>query len=448
MAKPKLLKDKHAVVMGLGRFGGGMGVTRYLLDQGATVTLTDKASQEELAQPLAGLGNRRRLKLALGGHDTTILDDADMLVVNPAVPRPWDNPFIRAAQDRGAEITTEIEIAYRLLDPQRVVAITGSSGKSTTSAMTVEALTTFDLEGAILGGNIGGSLLDQLREIRRGPDIVLELSSAMIHWLWGDHRPDPPPAPKVACVTNFSPNHLDWHGDEDHYRASKRRLLEILPPTSTAVLGQSVADWADCTKAQVRIVRNAEAINGLTVPGRHNAYNAACAHACAMALLPDADPEWLADSICAFEGLPHRLNLCHETGDIRFYNDSKCTTPGATLLAVEALSDQYRPNQIHLIAGGYDKGSDLTPIAALAPSLAGLYTIGATGPALAAAAASNAHPCKTLEAAMKTVLDRVKPGDAVLLSPACASWDQFTNYELRGRHFTQLARERTGATTW
>lgn len=447
MPKPRTrsYQGKHAIVMGLGRFGGGLGVTRYLLAQGATVTLTDMATAEELAEPLSQLGTHSRLKLALGGHDPALLDGAGLLVVNPAVPRPWENPLITAATERGIETTTEIEIAYRLLNPDRVIAITGSSGKSTTSAMTAKALTPFDPDGAILAGNIGGSLLDQLHEIRRGADIVLELSSAMIHWLWGEDRPNPPSAPKVACVTNYAPNHLDWHGSEDHYRASKQRLLEILPPTTTAVLGESVANWAERIQAAVRIVRDAEAIDNLIVPGKHNAINAACALACATALRPEADPDLLTDSIRGFEGLPHRLNLCVDTDTLRFYDDSKCTTPGATLLAVEAIREQFRPDQIHLIAGGYDKGSDLSPVAALAPSLAGLYTIGATGPALAAAAASNTHPCQTLEIAMKTIMDHARPGDAVLLSPACASWDQFTNYEHRGQRFAQLARELTGA---
>lgn len=439
MKQSKVYLGQHALVMGLGRFGGGLGVTRYLLQSGARVTLNDQADADTLAEPLRELGTHKKLTIALGGHDPDLLDGIDLLVVNPAVPRPWEHPFIRAAQDRGIRITTEIEIAYRLLDPNRVVAITGSSGKSTTSTMTYYALTAFDPCGAIVGGNIGGSLLEQLNEIDPQTDIVLELSSAMIHWLWGDDRPDPPPAPKVACVTNFSPNHLDWHASEEHYRASKQRLLEILPASSTAVLGETIADWASFTKAQVRIVKQSEALGGLSVPGSHNAMNAAYALACAMALHPDSDPEWLTDSILDFAGLPHRLHLCVETDTVRFYDDSKCTTPAATLLAVEALAEQCRTDQIHLIAGGYDKGSDLSPIAHLAPDLAGLYTIGTTGPAIAAAAPSNAHECSTLEQAMATIAEHTKPGDVVLLSPGCASWDQFTNYEARGQQFEELA---------
>ncbi len=446
-------KDKRAVVMGLGRFGGGLGVTRFLLDRGARVTLTDRAGADELAQPLAQLGRRPHLDIALGPHEPGLLDYADILIVNPAVPAPWRHPFITAARQRGITITTEIEIAYRFLDPGRVIAVTGSAGKSTTSAMTHHILahhdsqTSRDREEAILGGNIGGSLLTRLDRIAPDALIVLELSSAMIHWLWGDDQTDPPAPPRVACVTSYAPNHLDWHESEQHYRRAKQRLIEILPLSSTAILTEPLADWGPLTRARTQMVPPSQAIPGCAVPGAHNAINAACALAAARAMLPGADPALLTDSVRTFPALPHRLNRCHEANGVAYYDDSKCTVPGATLLAIEALSEHYRPDQIHLIAGGYDKGSVLTPIAGLAPALAGLYTIGDTGPAIARAAVSNAFPSETLERAMHTVIERAAPGDAVLLSPGCASWDQFTNYEQRGERFTALARQLTGQPT-
>lgn len=447
------LKDKHALVMGLGRFGGGLGVTRHLLAHGALVTLSDRASADQLAEPLAQLGQHPNLRIIHGLHEPHLLDDADILVVNPAVPTPWDNPFVRAARQRGITVTTEIEIAYRLLNPDRVIAVTGSAGKSTTSAMTHHILTNRDPQGAVLGGNIGGSLLSRLDDITPDTTVVLELSSAMIYWLWGNDQTgqtdqtDQPPPPKVACITSYAPNHLDWHGNETHYRRAKQRLIEILPPTSTAILTHPLADWAPLTRAQTRIITQSDAIKGCTIPGTHNALNAACAIACASVMYPEADYVSLADAARTFPALPHRLNLCHRANAIAFYDDSKCTVPGATLLAVQALQEQLRPGQIHLIVGGHDKGSDLTPVATLAPSLAGLYTIGLTGPTIAKAAPSNAFECQTLERAMHTIIDRALPGDAVLLSPACASWDQFTNYQQRGDRFTALARQLTGQPT-
>lgn len=434
---------QRVVVMGLGRFGGGLGVTRYLLERGAAVTLTDRATAGELQEPLAQLGDHEALTLALGGHDPAILDDADTLVVNPAVPRPWEDVFISAARQRGLSITTEIEIVYRLLNPQRVIAVTGSAGKSTTSAMTHHALARMGHD-AVLGGNIGGSLLTRIAELTPDTIVVLELSSAMIHWLWGDRGDSSPPnpPPRVACVTNYAPNHLDWHADEAHYKASKQKLIQILPPDAHAVLTEPIAQWARLSRAQARVVTPADAIGGCAVPGAHNALNAACAVACASAVLGDVSQvPALASAVRSFTGLPHRLSLCARQGGVEYYNDSKCTTPQAALLAIEALTQRFNSSRIHLIAGGYDKGADLSHVAALAPRLAGLYAIGATGPALVERAPSNARLCATLDQAMGEIAPRLREGDAVLLSPACASWDQFNNYEQRGERFAQLARD-------
>lgn len=424
--------------MGLGRFGGGLGVTRYFLSQGHEVILNDMANADELAEPLAQLGTHDRLQLALGGHDPARLRGIDLLVVNPAVPTPWLHPFIRAACESGIEITTEIEIAYRLLNPARMIVVTGSAGKSTTGAMAHAALK-YANEHAHLGGNIGGSLLDRIQKILPADPVVLELSSAMLYWLWGDHRPSPPQPPKVACITSYSPNHLDWHQNESHYLASKKLLIRILNSTSHLVCPDSLASWTQSSAAPCTMITDEHAIDSCTVLGRHNAINAALAFASATALHPTLDPQRLLSGIRSFPGLPHRLHQCATRDGVLYIDDSKSTTPQATLLAVDAVQSRIAPSRIHLIAGGYDKGSDLTPIAQLAPTLAGLYTIGNTGHTMFARASSGAFDCGSLENAMEQIARRVSPGDAVLLSPGCASWDQFTNYESRGRHFQRLA---------
>ena len=431
--------------MGLGRFGGGLGITRWLAESGAHVLVTDPADKETLASSISELQDlidSKSVEAIHGPHDPKLLVGADLLVVNPAVPMPWNHPFIQAAIDQGIELTTEIEIAYRQLDPSRVVAVTGTAGKSTTSAMIHHALSTTG-HHSILAGNIGGSLLTKLNELTDDTIIVLELSSAMLHWLWSESKPGLA-GPAVACITNCTPNHLDWHASPEHYAASKQLLAKAVPNNGHLILGDTLASWAQLSDSPTTLIAPTDSISGCTVPGQHNALNAAMALAAAQAITKSTDPKPLINAIRTFPGLPHRLNLICDAHSVRYFNDSKSTTPEATWLAIDALSEQAKRSSIHLIAGGYDKGSDLSPIAQLAPTLAGLYTIGATGETLAID--PNAHHCKTLEAATKQAINNTKPGDLVVLSPGCASWDQFTNYEQRGDAFATLVRQLTGDT--
>lgn len=448
------LQGRRVTVMGLGRFGGGAGVTRWLASQGARVLLTDLATEAELAEPLLPLADllaSGAVRTRLGGHDPSDFTDTDLVVANPAVPRPRDNPLLQGARQAGVPITTEIGLLIERLPEggrTRTIGVTGTVGKSTTTAMIAHALERTGRPVA-MGGNIGGSLLERLDGAGPGAPaltaetwIVLELSSAMLHWIAQVQRW----SPHVAVITNVAPNHLDWHAGMQDYVACKQHLFRFQRAGDTTVLGDaSVAAWAPLAPGRAVWLGERGFAGALAVPGEHNRRNAAAALAACLAALPETPSSTFADALATFPGLPHRLQLCHrdDAAGLRFYNDSKCTTPDALLRAVEALAaqDGGRSSHLHLLVGGYDKKVDLGSVSALSTRVAGLYCIGATGPALAQAAQGGhveVHP--SLNEAVPAARGRMRRGDALVLSPACASWDQYPNYEHRGQHFTDLVR--------
>ncbi|MDG2054579.1 MAG: UDP-N-acetylmuramoyl-L-alanine--D-glutamate ligase [Phycisphaerales bacterium] len=418
------MRDLRTTVMGLGRFGGGLGVTRWLAEQGAHVTVTDladEASLEPQLEQLQDLITAKKVTLRLGGHHLSDFNACDLVIANPAVPRPWDNVFLKSAQEAGIPITTEIRLVTERLDRQRVIGVTGSAGKSTTAAMIHHVLKDAGFDSR-LGGNYGGSLLTNSESLRDADWIVLELSSAMLYWLDAGVGFETAPgySPHIAVTTNVSPNHLDWHGSFEHYQASKQVI------------------WRSQTESDHHIKSDDQSHSAiaLSVVGEHNQMNAATAlQACHLAA--GMAPDLGAASLLNFRGLPHRLELVWKNQNQRAYNDSKSTTPQATCLAVSAFSE---PKKVHLIAGGYDKGIDLSSIAQLATDLAGLYTIGTTGPKLTAMANEYCphayiESCHSVEVAVAKIRSRMGDDDVALLSPGCASWDQFDNFEQRGQCF-------------
>ncbi len=426
------LDGKRVVVMGLGRFGGGVGVVRWLVGRGARVLVTDQASEESLeesVQCLEPLIRHGAVSLRLGEHREQDFQECDLVVANPAVPRPWENRFLRAAGDAGVAVTTEIQIAIDQIARRgaRCIGVTGSAGKSTTASMIAHALGGL-AEKAIAGGNLGGSLLECEHEIISGQWVVLELSSAMLHWI---ERLEV----QVGVVTSFSPNHLDWHGNLEHYAESKKRLLGMVASGGTVVLGPDVRGWEPTASTRRCEIDEEAGLRDLAMLGDHNHLNAAMARE-AVSAVCDSSRDSIDQSLRSFEGLAHRLQVVGERDGVRFVCDSKATTPEASVLGVQAVGDTSR---IHLIAGGYDKGVSLEPIVRMKESLAGLYGIGATGEEIAGAAAGSVH-AGTLERAFAVITSRVREGDTVLLSPGCASWDQFDNYEQRGEAFIALAK--------
>ena len=453
---------KHITVMGLGRFGGGIGVTRWLVSRGADVLVTDLEPANDLADSVAkiqDLIDAGSVTLRLGEHNVSDFTTCDLVVANAAVPKPWDNRFLRAAEAGGIPITTEIVLMLENLPTSvqaQTVAVTGSVGKSTTVSMIHHALETVGKpqdRRAFLGGNIGGSLLGRGHEIGERDWLVLELSSAQLYWIDRVLGKTGGWSPRVGVVTNIANNHTDWHGSYEHYCSSKMKLVEAVDAPGSVLLGESVWDWRSASHAKSIRADAVPFDRVLAIPGAHNRVNASAALAAIRALAPDLAAEDIACAIAAFPGLAHRLQLVVETklpargGEpVRFYNDSKSTTPESALKAIEAVASVpgCERGRIHLIAGGYDKGSDLSPIAHAAAELAGVYAIGDTGPRIAQAAGgehSRAFECGTLQSAVACALERLKPGDALLLSPGCASWDQYDNYEQRGDEFVRLVKE-------
>ncbi len=464
---------RRITVMGLGRFGGGVGVTKFLSSRGADVTVTDTASADELRDSIEQVKDLPGVSLVLGEHRERDFRDASLVVANPAV-KP-KNEFLQVAHNAGVPVTTEIVLLVRELpNRKRTIGVTGTAGKSTTTAMIAhilrkafgregdtprrqDAKTLSEQPGVWMGGNLGGSLLPVVDQIHDDDWVVLELSSFMLHYLRGEKW-----SPHIAVVTNLSPNHLDWHGTFDEYAKAKREIAAYQRPGSELLIGFSSHGFHP--QLGVELIESLDDVApvALRVPGRHNVKNAWLAAHAASRVVGSPREAFLA--VRDFVGLPHRLAHVAELDGVRFVNDSKSTTPEAARLALES----FDPGTLHAILGGYDKGSDLSEVARFASRhCKAIYTIGETGKAIAQAAiaecgwdgvhfksrdaklnhwiAETTHVsivkrCTTLDKALTAIREHVKPGEVVLLSPGCASWDQFENYEQRGRRFVELVR--------
>jgi UDP-N-acetylmuramoylalanine--D-glutamate ligase len=446
--------------MGLGSFGGGVALARYLATQGADVTVTDLHTADALQASLAALHDLP-IRFVLGEHRDTDFIDTDVVFVNPAVP--LTSPYLDLARTHGVPLDSEINLFVRQCGG-RIIGITGSVGKSTTTSLLGSILQLHDRR-TLVGGNIGRSLLPSLPDVTADTLVVLELSSFQLeHLAWQRY------SPPLALVLNLTPNHLDRHGTMEEYQRAKEHILAYQTPADTAIL-----NWDDVTVRQMArrgqgqrlyfsvqetlsegVYRQGSALvmasGGQTTPlceqsdlylrGAHNLSNAAAA-AAAAAILGVA-PALIAQGLRAFRGLPHRLELVATKGGVEYYNDSKATTPLSTMRALQAFE-----SRVVLLAGGYDKG---TPFDELGQVIRGrvkaalLY--GKTAPKLAHAIThagpdTQAGPPQVeqlpnLDAAFQQAVTLAQPGDVVLLSPACASYDQFPHYEARGEHFRKL----------
>ncbi len=462
MTRPRArtaLQGLKTVVVGLGRFGGGIGAVRFLASEGAEVTVMDREGEAALAVSLAAIRDLKP-RLVLGRQDLRECLEADLVVLNPAV-KPSD-PLVQGLKARGIPTTSEIGLFLeRCAAP--VLGVTGSNGKSTTASLAAELL---KAAGARVhfGGNIGKSLLADLPGIAPTDRVVLELSSAQTQDFVRLGV-----GVQAAVVTNLTPNHLDYHGSFEAYAAAKHQLLETLPAGAWAVLPEALADWkgpwrgalVSSTRpvtprpgawAEGKILHVALEGEELSFPlpenprlvGPHNQANLLAALAGVLAIFPEAarNPQALAEAARRFGGLPHRLELVTEKAGVRFYNDSKATTPEAAITALNA----FPAGTVHAIAGGRNKGVGLDAFAATLKARArAVYLIGEAAAEirpLLGAGGPELVEAGTLEAAVREATSRAKSGEVVLLSPACASYDQFRNYEERGERFRAEAEKR------
>lgn len=447
-------RGKRVTVMGLGRFEGGVGVTRWLANQGARVLVTDCDSADKLTASVAQVADLPNVELRLAGHDERDFTSADLVVVNPAVPPT--SPYLQAAAAAGVPVSTEINLFVERCRAA-TIGITGSVGKSTTTAMIGHVLERSLPAGKVwVGGNLGKSLLDQLPQIAPDDVVVLELSSfqlertPLIRW-----------SPNVAVITNITPNHLDWHGDFEAYAAAKMNIARFQRPATGTLIIHDTPDLLRRVQNEFtdsrKVWRFAASVDGLTVatsaavsdqkrwtdvrldvPGAHNRENAAAALAAALAI--GADMERTKVALATFAGLPHRLQRVALRNGVTYYNDSKSTTPEAAITAMNAIDAP-----LIVILGGYDKGSDLSAVAKLAARRARFAAcLGNTGPGIAALIERERGRAKlfdTFEDAVRACQREAQPGEVVLLSPACASWGMFEDYRQRGDLFVRLVQE-------
>lgn len=442
------MEGQRVLVVGLGRFGGGVGVSRWLAGEGARVTVTDHATPESLADSVAALADCD-VTLRLGGHDLRDLDGVDLVVLNPAVHKARSELFHEITR-RGLPWTTEINLFCERC-PGRVIGITGSYGKSTTCAMLADALRaclTAEDRGDIgvhLGGNIGRSLLGDLPRIGGDDWVILELSNAQlddlpqIHW-----------TPAVAVITNLFPHHLDRYDSFDDYVMAKLNIVRSGTGACPLIIGEMheragalLPRLLPKPSELVRIETAATPVE-LHVPGEHNQRNATCVLTVCRVLGLRKDV--VRDALRDFSGLPHRLAYVGTVDEVEYYNDSKSTSPAATLRAVECFD---RP--IVAIVGGQDRGVSLEGFGReMARRCRQVICLGEARRAFAEAirmvGGGNALvEVDSLQAAVELAHKYAQPGDVVLFSPGAPSFDAFANYAERGRRFTECVRALSSA---
>jgi UDP-N-acetylmuramoylalanine--D-glutamate ligase len=398
---------RRALVVGLAR--SGQAAALALVRQGARVVAVDRKHELEVGR-LEAAG----VEVHLGNEERALLNAVDVVIKSPGVP--GENPLVAGAWERGLPVWSEVELGYRLLRPRPFVGVTGTKGKTTTTELLGEIFRAAGRPVAV-GGNVGRPLTS----LDPPPDawIVAELSSFQLEDV---HELEL----EVAVLLNLEQDHLDRHGTVESYRAAKLRIFE---------------------RARHKVVPRGLGLDGIEfgaddelpaeprIPGAHNRANAAAATAAARAV--GIDDEAIGEALRTFPGVPHRLELVRERDGVRWINDSIATNTFAARSGIEAYDAPVR-----LILGGRAKGEDFAPFAQSLPRhVTAIYLVGEAADELAAAFVASGRPYErvgTIAGAVEAAAREARPGDVVLLSPACASYDQYESFEQRGEDFRRL----------
>jgi len=442
------LTNKRVLVVGLGR--SGVASALFLKSRGAHVTVSDAKSQDQLREEIPALLDQG-IVVETGGHGDRTFQNQELIVVSPGVP--VDSQPLEQARPLGAPVIGEIELASEFLTGP-IVAITGSNGKTTTTTLVGEILAKGGLK-TLVGGNIGKPAISLVDEATPETAIVLEVSSFQLETTRSFH-------PRVAVVLNITPDHLDRHRTFANYVDAKARVFENQTADDFAVLNSddpTCVELASRTRGQVfwfsrkreveqgSFVRDGNIhfrretsdvvimpVSEIPLKGGHNLENV-LSSACAGVLMR-CEPERIRDAVREFKAVEHRLEYVATIAGVEYYNDSKATNVDATIKALESF-----PANVHLILGGKDKGSDyITLNDLLRQRVKCVYTIGAAAEKIESQIRGQVRVVSsgTIESAIKRASAAAQPGDIVLLAPACASFDQFQNYEHRGRIFKEL----------